>query len=267
MLIKTTSLILAILFSAMLALFSPFNVAEERWQDEDYLIESFTKIALQREYDKVQNPKLMRWEKPIKVYFYSDLGDANFQKELLSVHSAHLSYITGVPIHFVSRKEDANLFVIFTSYAQMEDKVSIYMGPPDNYRTALNEAICIAQFKANRYSRLIGGSIIIPVDYARQKSRFLDCIVEEITQLMGLPNDSNEVFPSIFNDVSIDSYLSPLDYLLLKLLYSPRLSPGMTVQQTLAALPLAIQDLNATNDIELAASRVQVHSLKSYLQD
>ncbi|QRV24954.1 DUF2927 domain-containing protein [Marinomonas foliarum] len=252
-------------FLSMLA--SSFALGEERWQNDAYIQDSFMKIALEREYKETKHPKLIRWATPIKLFFESDSGDANLQKELLSVHAQHLSYITGLSIDFTDDPKQANIFVIFTNYDNLENKVRQYIGDPEKIRTALNEAICLGNFRRNRNYEITRGSIIIPVDYARIKARFLDCIVEEITQLLGLPNDSNDVFPSIFNDVSIDSYLSPLDYLLLKALYSPHLKPGMDVTQTRAAFPKVLAELHANKDIENAAQRVQKHSLKTYLGD
>lgn len=243
------------------------SFGQERWQNDAYIQDSFIKIALEREYKETKYPKLIRWSKPIQLFFESDSGDASLQKELLSVHAQHLSYITGLPIDFTNAPQKANIFVIFTSYDNMENKVRQYIGDPEKIRGALNEAICLGHFSRNRQYEITKGSIIIPVDYARGKARFLDCIVEEITQLLGLPNDSNDVFPSVFNDVSIDTYLSPLDYLLLKALYSSHLKPGMDVEQTKAAFPRVLTELHANKDIENAAQRVQRYSLKTYLGD
>ena len=105
------------------------------------------------------------------------------------------------------------------------------------------------------------------MNYARQNARLLDCIVEEITQLLGLPNDSDEVYPSIFNDVSSDIYLSPLDYILLKMLYSPRLHAGMSLAEVEQALPAVIDDLYYLKIIDNAATDVQEGSLKRFLGD
>lgn len=243
------------------------SFGQEHWQQDDYIQESFIKIALEREYKETQHPKLIRWNKPIKLFFESDQGDASLQKELLSVHAQHLAHITGLTIDFTTSPEQANIFVIFTSYDNMENKVRQYIGDPERIRKALDEAICLGNFSRNGQYEITKGSIIIPVDYARRKARFLDCIVEEITQLLGLPNDSNDVFPSVFNDVSIDTYISPLDYLLLKALYSPHLKPGMDVKQTKAAFPKVLAELHANKDIENAAQRVQKNSLKTYLGD
>lgn len=246
---------------------SSLSFGEERWQNDAYIQDSFIKIALEREYKETKFPKLIRWTQPIKLFFESDSGDASLQKELLSVHAQHLSHITGVPIDFTNDPKRANIFVIFTDYDNVENKVRQYIGDPEKIRTALNEAICLGNFRRNGRYEITKGSIIIPVDYARRKARFLDCIVEEITQLMGLPNDSNDVFPSVFNDVSVDTYLSPLDYILLKALHSSHLKPGMNVEQTKAAFNNVLKELHANKDIENAAQRVQQYSLKTYLGD
>ena len=56
----------------------------------------------------------------------------------------------------------------------------------------------------------------------------LSCLHEEITQGLGLANDSPLARPSIFNDDEEFALLTPMDELMLKMLYSPRLTPGMT---------------------------------------
>lgn len=56
------------------------------------------------------------------------------------------------------------------------------------------------------------------------------CIHEELAQGMGLANDSPKARPSIFNDDEEFGLLTWHDELLLKMLYDPRLRPGMTVE-------------------------------------
>lgn len=237
----------------------------EQWQTREYIEKSFITIALQREYETSQSQRLVRWQKPILLYFQSELGDTRLQAKLLSIHVQHLSQITGVPIYFTTNPNEANIFAIFTSREQMEDKVRRYIGDPNKIRKALDEAICLGNFGVNASGEIQRGAIIIPVNYARQHARFLDCIVEEITQLMGLPNDSDEVYPSIFNDVSSDIFLSPLDYILLKMLYSPRFKAGMNEMQVRQVLPQVLDDLYYLGIIQGAAQQVQVGSLKKFL--
>lgn len=81
---------------------------------------------------------------------------------------------------------------------------------------------------------------------------------------MGLPNDSDQVFPSVFNDHSIDSFLSPLDYLLLRILYAPELKSGMDVKAVQKALPAVLARLRQEGEIDAAPMRVQAGSLKQW---
>ena len=53
------------------------------------------------------------------------------------------------------------------------------------------------------------------------------CLHEEIAQGLGLSDDSPEARPSIFNDDDEFGRLTSMDELLLRLLYDPRLAPGM----------------------------------------
>lgn len=261
----------SILFSAACLMMTPAFAGPEsttqRWQDKAYITDSFIKIALEREYNKTAAPTLVRWERPIRVFMSSEVGNETLQHQLLSTHMKHLSLITGHPITLEKHSDKANIFVIFTRYENVEEKVRQYIGDPENIRGALNEAVCLGNFKVNNRQAIQYGTIIIPVDYARHRGRFLDCIVEEITQLMGLPNDSDEVYPSIFNDRSVDSYLSPLDYLLLRILYSPALHVGMTPPEVRKALPAILDEFERKGEIEHAAKRVYQDSLRQFVGD
>jgi Protein of unknown function (DUF2927) len=64
----------------------------------------------------------------------------------------------------------------------------------------------------------------------------LSCLHEEIAQGLGLANDSPQARPSIFNDNEEFALLTPQDELMLRILYDPRLTPGMTAAE---ARPIA----------------------------
>jgi hypothetical protein len=64
----------------------------------------------------------------------------------------------------------------------------------------------------------------------------LSCLHEEIAQGLGLANDSPLARPSVFNDDEEFGLLTTHDEYLLKMLYDPRMQPGMTPE---AAIPLA----------------------------
>jgi hypothetical protein len=88
----------------------------------------------------------------------------------------------------------------------------------------------LLHFKHNKQSELISVLVIIPVDHAMSYGLLSACIIEELTQAMGLPNDSDWVIPSIANDKSVLDLLTGLDYLLLKILYDNRLHAGMSAK-------------------------------------
>ena len=62
------------------------------------------------------------------------------------------------------------------------------------------------------------------------------CLHEEVTQSLGLTNDSATARPSIFNDDHEFAVLTQHDETLLRLLYDPRLNPGMSAVE---AMPIA----------------------------
>ena len=64
----------------------------------------------------------------------------------------------------------------------------------------------------------------------------LACIHEELAQGLGLANDSPQARPSIFNDDEEFGLLTTHDELLLRMLYDPRLTPGMSAAE---AAPIA----------------------------
>jgi hypothetical protein len=110
---------------------------------------------------------------------------------------------------------------------------------PEQRERFHREAVCLGVLSTSRRSgRITRAVVIIPVDRARARGKLPACVVEELTQVLGLPNDSEKVFPSVFNDRSIDDFLTGLDVLLLKMLYDPRIKPGMDLATT---RPLAQQ--------------------------
>ncbi len=62
------------------------------------------------------------------------------------------------------------------------------------------------------------------------------CIHEEIAQGLGLANDSPSARPSIFNDDDEFGRLTTQDELLLRMLYDPRLTPGMSEAEAAATV-------------------------------
>ena len=55
------------------------------------------------------------------------------------------------------------------------------------------------------------------------------CLLEELTQSLGLPNDSDRLRPSVFNETSMVTDLTVFDRILIKTVYDPRIPNGMNL--------------------------------------
>ncbi len=258
---------LILLICSLVLVMAKPGLAAERWQDENYINNSFIEIAMKREYQPGVPAKLLRWQKPLKIRIISELGDATLQQQMYRVQAQHLSAITGRAIHFVTAESKANIIVVFTSAARMKENTKKYISRTSSLDDVLQEAVCIGHVQRNDNYEINRGVILIPVDLARARGRFLDCIVEELTQVMGLTNDSDKVYPSIFNDVSTNSYLTGLDYLLLKIAYHPDLHPGMSEDKVRSLLPGILRQLRDQGEIKHANRRVLKGSMKVWAGD
>jgi len=73
-----------------------------------------------------------------------------------------------------------------------------------------------------RKARIVINSIL-------EEDHIKHCLLEELTQSLGLPNDSERLRPSVFNEAFMLRKLSPLDRILVRAVYDPRVLPGMTL--------------------------------------
>jgi hypothetical protein len=71
----------------------------------------------------------------------------------------------------------------------------------------------------------------------------LSCVHEELAQGLGLANDSPLARPSIFNDDEEFALLTPQDALMLRMLFDPRLQPGMSLNEARPIIDQMAQEL------------------------
>ena len=248
------------LWCTLLLGFTTVAVAED-WKNKAYIQQSFESIALGSEYS-AHRPQLRKWQQPILFGFQHDVADKALHEKLSTTHLQQLSAITGHPILPATDSASANLQIIFTDESRLPDYLRDHMQLNHDmiYQLSRN-SVCIAHFSVNPQSEIHRAQVIIPVDRARAHARLLACIVEELTQVMGLPNDDVAVFPSVFNDRSHDNFLSGLDYVLLKLLYQPALKPGMGKEQSHAALTTIMQQAVFQQWLDVADQSVRATGL------
>lgn len=212
--------------------------AENDWKNTAYIIQAFGEVALNNEYDNAKHG-VRKWRVPIRVFIEHRVGDSALYTQLVQMHLAHLAEITGHDIQRTNTLSEANIHLVFTRQSQWASEVERLMGP--SAAKNLHGSVCIGKFALNTQHDIARAWIIIPVDQAKMHGKLVACVVEEITQVLGLPNDSEKVFPSIFNDKTPQDLLTGLDFILLKLLYSPSISAGMTADEVKQPLQILIE--------------------------
>ncbi len=216
---------------------APFGAAD--------LVRDFEMVALRHEADStlpgspdnsLPNP-LQRWEGPIRYTIGGSAATAADRAEIARLMK-RISRLTGVDI---ARSDDAGAnFLILITTPEERDHVSadLALSSPafaetfDFWRRT-PEVICVADnLLSGRHASVItAGLVVIGSETGPLLRRA--CIHEEVTQAMGLANDSPTARPSIFNDDGEFALLTVHDEYLLRILYDPRLRPGMSAEEAM----------------------------------
>lgn len=214
----------------------------------EMLTRNFIQIALHDEYLRKdgrliqqQTPApLRRWQEPVQIQLvFGDSVDQGQRSRDRADVSALVTRLAAASQHPVSvTGARGNFVVLFLS----EDErraigprlTSLVPGIPAADVSALQELSPQNYCTVFAYARGAGQTYAQAVALIRAETPARlrrSCIHEEITQGLGLANDSPKVRPTIFNDDEEFAYLTHQDELLLRILYDPRLHPGMTVTE------------------------------------
>lgn len=238
----------------VLMMHAPSVLAEEHWQQPSYIAQSFTEIVLRNEYALADLP-VRKWMKPIHVWVLHKVGNRDLHQSLLEMHLAHLAKLTQRSMTLVEREADADIKVVFSQQDDFAQDIRQYLGADASRH--IYATVCMANIEVNAKFEITKAAVVIPVDQASMHRKLVSCIVEELTQVMGLPNDSEKVYPSIFNDQSTDDLLTGLDGLLIRLLYHPSLKPGMSATKALPIIHKILRDWQADGTIMRAEADVK----------
>jgi len=210
---------------------------------DERIIRNFDIVVFRNEYREGTSERLRKWVAPIRILVDSRAGDGDLQKRLVEAHVAQLVEITGYDIAIVQNRRSANVVAVFERSAKIGKVLEEFFPDADRVAEIFASSLCMGRYYVNDDFEIVKGVVIIPSDRATSLGRLPACVVEELTQVLGLPNDSAEVFPSIFNDKSIDLALTGHDVLLLRLFFDPRLRPGMTRAEVLDLVRRILPDL------------------------
>ena len=200
------------------------------------ILDAFAKIAFGGEYEAKPDPRLQKWAQPIRWRAYEALPLAVDERAFLERHMARLARLTGLEFAPAPTWPEANFLILFVSEDRYEATIERYLAPARRHLLGrLAATACLGLQRHHRASFEIELAVaIIPVERARGRGLMNSCVAEETTQVLGLPNDA-EIPGTLFNDSGDARDLTPLDEMLVRLLYDPALKPGMRRDEALAA--------------------------------
>ncbi|GAB6071197.1 DUF2927 domain-containing protein [Thiomicrorhabdus hydrogeniphila] len=224
------------------------------WQNPQYILKSFEEIALKNEYKKTQQ-RILKWQHPIRYQFkYKYLKPNKLVENLFTIHLKHLADITGLDIKLATKVTKANFLIYLTIDKHYGEVIRRYT--QSKVKNIQRDSQCMGNFKTNNHNEITHADVILPVDHDYSRGLLVSCVVEETTQVLGLPNDASWVNPSIANDDSKIELLTGLDYILLKLLYNPEIKAGMPEKQSRKILKKEIKRLIDNGAVKKAAQTV-----------
>ncbi|WP_163836139.1 DUF2927 domain-containing protein [Spartinivicinus ruber] len=212
------------------------------WQDLEYLTAAFKRTAFYSEYPPQEVP-LRKWQSPIKIYIDSRVGFKDIQTQLVTAQAEELAKITGHSLTITQEKNEANVIIVFAHSTKIPN-IIVENGGGIPLLNVASKSLCFFQIKVTQQDWVIQqAAIYIPPDTARAVARLPGCVAEEMAQIMGLTNDDDQLFPTVFNDESVFDELTPLDKTLLKVLYNDKLKPGLGWEQSKGVVVEIIQHL------------------------
>ena len=236
--------------------------------DAETLAQNFRKAAFGEESNEAQElsgrdkkpPVHLRyWREPI-VYQVLSLGGSGRLQAQTDIFMNRLAKLTGHPISAIAPASDfpdapeANVIIFQATDREMQRLIAadgpLTRGPNTYWRVVkeqLREALvrwrvypspCGVQRRSVTHPRSgqqMGETFFATVRIrAEVPEAFLDaCIEEELGHVMGIGFDHRELHPSIFNDDQVFALLTRQDELMFRILYDPRLSPGMTPDEAM----------------------------------
>lgn len=211
--------------------------ADEQFTNAD-LLRNFDTIAFGNEYTGQKFDIVRKWSMPMRMgiqgknyppYLEAFVDDVAADLAITTGHDISLYYsfqkhkAKQLPADFDQKK--VNVILYYLPDDEIPAATAKYWdNDQEKVRWMVQNSTCFANYFTKK-GEIVAAVIVFPSRHPESYHRA--CVVEEITQILGLPNDSNLVKPSIFNDTSQYFELTEHDRWLLRALYLPEITPGM----------------------------------------
>lgn len=211
----------------------------------DKLLEHFDNVVFGSEYAEVKSAvRIQKWMSPIRVSISAMQG--NMINKAGGKRELKLKRIRPSPEQVTMIRKHLTTLVRITGASS--EKSDTKNGKPANFlikfvpRIVMGQAFLAKDVDPKIMARLGKAGVcyfltrsistgamfrsLIVVNNELPADQMDACLLEEMTQAMGMPNDSDIVQPSIFNQTSTQRQLSKNDVIMLKTLYDKRLPAG-----------------------------------------
>ncbi len=221
---------------------APFLLGFKQPSDEE-IVRNFDLIVFNSEHREMTVKMVRKWVAPIRIYLDVGVADADYYRRLTQGIVDRLAAASGHDLRIVDDRAAANVVSTFDRMDRLLGAVEAQYPGDAWIREIVNSNLCTGRFFSNDRGEITRADIFIPTDRASSAGMLPACVIEETTQILGLPNDSDQVFFSIFNDNSGFMDLTTQDLTLIRLLYDPRLEPGMGRAEALATVRRIVPEL------------------------
>jgi len=206
----------------------PVSASAQQRPSVDDLVGFFETVVFGSEHDPAMASKVIaKWAGSVRIDVKGKVN--NEQVAIIQRHAQFVRKITGLSFEAVKKDAaPANLTFVFLPRDKMANLNLPQVSPELLQRLAAPGGCYFLSFKEPA-SQIKRGVIV--VNNQRQMSGIEHCVLEEMLQTMGLPNDTSILRPSIFSDH--DQLISPSrsDEIIIRTLYDGRVKPGMTIAQ------------------------------------
>ncbi len=196
--------------------------------DDKDAIAYFQEVTLKSEFGGAESENIIkRWESP--VAFYLAPGYTPEDERVIREHAAYLGTVPGMPeLRFVGNEFEANFCIYFVTQDEMNDYTKEY--------DEIAWGFVRVWWESGTY-RLNYAEARIVTDTQTQLQR-THALLEEITQGLGLLNDSRLYPDSIFQTDYYEgvTQLSEMDKKVIAYLYDPLLHAGMDGETAVSIL-------------------------------
>lgn len=213
----------------------------------EFDIEDGTYVALEQD----TGARMRRWAQPLVYALAGQATEAD--RAEMAAFAERLSRVTGLSITPAAEGADPNLVLHFLSPTGRAALAGRFReGGRDDPQQELFAAWaaaptwpCAGEFyylREGLQAHQIGFAVI----YIRDELAGLyrqSCIEEEVAQVLGLARDHPRVRPSVFNDDEEYALLTAHDEDLFRILYDPRLRPGMTQAEAMPIVRIIAREL------------------------